>query len=254
MTGTPLSWAPPSYPPTTIENDGDNTSHGASIIHPGSGNPDRLELKSATRNVTSPEDVDQWTNTHLELDFVGIKHDVILQPTGGNFYYGAAVAFSSSTEDQTLTALLPFRAGLGIGPASRLHGYLEIDGNRHEIDSKQSFALFKRQWGNFHNGKGYFALWFYLETGEVLISWSMEPNLDGESKTAFASVWHPNGRHEMLPVGPKSRTSEIEASPETGLKYFNKFFLDLPARDACLFHIHQVGSRRCIGPGPAGAA
>lgn len=60
----------------------------------------------------------------------------------------------------------------------------------------------------------------------------MEPNLDGESKIAFASVCHPNGRHEMLPVGPKSGASDIEASPETGLKYFNKFFLDLPARDA----------------------
>ena len=61
----------------------------------------------------------------------------------------------------------------------------------------------------------------------------MEPNLDGESEIAFASVWHPNGRHEMLPVGPKSRASDIEASPETGLEYFNKFFLYLPARDAC---------------------
>ena len=66
----------------------DNTSHGASIIHPGCGNPDRLELKSATQNITSPEDGDQWTNTHLELDFVVIKLDVTLQPTGSNFYYG----------------------------------------------------------------------------------------------------------------------------------------------------------------------
>lgn len=66
----------------------DLTSRGASILHPGSGNPDRLELKSATQSITSPEGGDQWTNTHLELDFVGIKLDMTIQPTGGNFYYG----------------------------------------------------------------------------------------------------------------------------------------------------------------------
>jgi hypothetical protein len=111
-------------------------------------------------------------------------------------------------------------------------GHIEIDGQQHEIDHEQSYALFERQWGNFHIGKGYYALWFYLESGEVLISWSMEPDLEGASKIAFASVWHPNGWHEMLPVGPESRASDIEASPRTGLKYFNKFFLDLPARNA----------------------
>ncbi|PNP77005.1 hypothetical protein FNYG_09618 [Fusarium nygamai] len=105
-------------------------------------------------------------------------------------------------------------------------------GKEMEIDTEQSYALFERRWGNFHIGKGYYALWFYLETGEVLISWCMEPTPDGVSKIAFASVWHPNGRHEMLPVGPKSRASNISISPRTGLKYFNKFFLDLPSRNA----------------------
>ena len=77
----------------------------------------------------------------------------------------------------------------------------------------------------------------------------MEPNLNGESKIAFASVWHLNGRHEMLPVGPKSQASDIEASPETGLKYFNNFFLDLPARDASFTFNKWVRDGELI-PGP----
>jgi hypothetical protein len=113
-----------------------------------------------------------------------------------------------------------------------LKGALTIDGRSAKIDPAHSYALFERQWGNFHIGRGYYALWFYLETGEVLISWSMEPDLDGMSKTAFASIWHPSGLHEMVPVGPQSRASEITTSPTTGLKYFNYFFLDLPARNA----------------------
>lgn len=52
-------------------------------------------------------------------------------------------------------------------------------------------------------------------------------------KVAFASVWHPNGLHEMIPVGPDTRFSGAHTSPATGLTYFTTFFLDLPARNAC---------------------
>ncbi|KAF5540639.1 hydroxyneurosporene synthase [Fusarium napiforme] len=297
MPTTPMSWAPPEYDPTTIDNDGtfvnrydarktlayvtqdtnnvnnvfmlywittkcgkkyhltsnaglrgsqllgtfislndlqDLTSRGASILHPGSGNPKRLELRSATQNITSPEDGDQWTNTHLDLDFVGIKLDVTLRPTGGNFYYGGGggIQLVNRGPDPDGSTSLAGWSWYWANPTTRLIGKLAVDGKEMEIDTDQSYALFERQWGNFHIGKGYYALWFYLETGEVLISWCMEPTPEGVSKIAFASVWHPNGRHEMLPVGPKSRASDISVSPRTGLKYFNTFFLDLPCRNA----------------------
>ncbi|KAF5230474.1 hypothetical protein FANTH_13824 [Fusarium anthophilum] len=297
MPTTPMSWAPPEYDPTTMDNDGtfvnrydarktlayvtedtnnvnnvfmlywittkcggkyhltsnaglrgsqllgtfislndlqDLTSRGASILHPGSGNPKRLELKSATQNITSPEDGDQWTNTHLDLDFVGIKLDVTLRPTGGNFYYGGGggIQLVNRGPDPDGSTSLAGWSWYWANPTTRLTGKLVIDGKEMEIDTEQSYALFERQWGNFHIGKGYYALWFYLETGEVLISWCMEPSPDGVSKIAFASVWHPNGRHEMLPVGPKGRASDVSVSPRTGLKYFNTFFLDLPSRNS----------------------
>ncbi|KAF5968955.1 hydroxyneurosporene synthase (CrtC) [Fusarium bulbicola] len=212
----------------------DLTSRGASILHPGSGNPKRLELKSATQNITSPEDGDQWTNTHLDLDFIGIKLDVTVRPTGGNFYYGGGggIQLVNRGPDPDSSTSLAGWSWYWANPTTRLTGKLVIDGKEMEIDTEQSYALFERQWGNFHIGKGYYALWFYLETGEVLISWCMEPTPDGVSRIAFASVWHPNGRHEMLPVGPKSRASDVSVSPRTGLKYFNTFFLDLPSRNS----------------------
>jgi hypothetical protein len=111
-------------------------------------------------------------------------------------------------------------------------GTLAIDGKTHKIDTEQSFVFFERQWGNFHIGKGFYILWIYFETGEVLVSLSLEPELDGTSQVAFASIWHPNGIHEMIPVGSNSCAQGISTSPTTGLKYFNEFFLDLPARDA----------------------
>lgn len=36
----------------------------------------------------------------------------------------------------------------------------------------------------------------------------------------------------MIPVGPNSRAGDISTSSKTGVKYFNKFFLDLPAGNA----------------------
>ncbi|KAK7416693.1 hypothetical protein QQX98_005019 [Neonectria punicea] len=57
-------------------------------------------------------------------------------------------------------------------------------------------------------------------------------HLDGRGQVAFASIWHPNGLHEIIPVGPNSRAWDISTSNVTGYKYFNQFFLDLPARKA----------------------
>ncbi|KAF4463963.1 hydroxyneurosporene synthase [Fusarium albosuccineum] len=194
----------------------DLTSRGASILQPGSGNPDRLELKSATQNITSPVDGNQWTNTHLELDLVGIKLDVLLQPTGGNFYYGGGGGIQLTTRgpDPDGSTALPGWSWYWANPTTRLKGYLSIDGTQHEIDPEQSYALFERQWGNFHIGKGYYALWFYLESGEVLISWSMEPDLDGVSEIAFASIWHRTAGMKCCQLAPKAGLLISTSAPE----------------------------------------
>lgn len=36
----------------------------------------------------------------------------------------------------------------------------------------------------------------------------------------------------MIPVGPNSKAEDISTSSKTGVKYFNRFFLDLPTRNA----------------------
>ncbi|CRK41046.1 hypothetical protein BN1723_015846, partial [Verticillium longisporum] len=213
---------------------GNRTARGGSILEPGSGSSDYLNLQSTTQSVVGPTTGDKWTDTCLTLDLVGIKLDVTFRPTGGNFYYGGGggIQLTNRGPDPTYATALPGWSWYWANPTTRLTGTITVDGKSANIDPAQSYALFERQWGNFHIGKGYYALWFYLETGEVLISWNMEPDVNGVSRTAFASVWHPNGLHEMIPVGPESRASEVSTSPATGLKYFNRFFLDLPARDA----------------------
>ena len=96
---------------------------------------------------------------------------------------------------------------------TRINGTISVDGQVEEIDFKESYALFERQWGDFFVGQGYYILWLYLETGEVLISWSMEPDYaTGTSEITFASIWHPNGIHENVPVGSNSIASDITST------------------------------------------
>lgn len=116
----------------------------------------------------------------------------------------------------------------------------------HKVDPKESFALFERQWGNFGIEKGYYLLWLFLETGEVLCSWSLVPELDGIAKIAFASIWRPNGPHEMISVGPNNKAEDISTSSKTGVKYFNKFFLDLPAMNASFTFTKWIREQRSL--------
>ncbi|KAM6530432.1 hypothetical protein FALCPG4_008560 [Fusarium falciforme] len=296
MATNPLSWTPPSYPPTNIENDGtrvnrydcrktlayttDDTNNvnnvymlywivtedgrkyhlnsnagltksmfgtflslndfqtmearGASTLAPAIVEEGLMSRKCDPQSIVSPSHGDQWTGTEMSIDYLGVKLDVIIKPTGGNFYYGGGggiqLAPRGPDPDPALTH--PGWSWYWANPTTRLEGTLTVDGEEHRIDTEKSFALFERQWGNFHIGAGYWALWFYLETGEVVISWGMEPTSDGKVETSFASIWHPNGIHEMIPVGSETRGSDISMSAATGLKYFNHFFIDLPARNA----------------------
>jgi hypothetical protein len=60
----------------------------------------------------------------------------------------------------------------------------------------------------------------------------MEPDYaTGTSEITFASIWHPNGIHENIPVGSNSIASDI-TSTEFGRRYFNHFVLYLPAKNA----------------------
>ncbi|OAL47386.1 hypothetical protein IQ07DRAFT_646338 [Pyrenochaeta sp. DS3sAY3a] len=291
------SWAPPSYPPTTVENDGtlcnrydvretlayvtedlnnvnnvfmlyyittkegkkyhlttnagmrgsqklgsfmslndltEKKSRGSSMLISGDASPQTLSMKSDAQSIISPTDGDKWTGTRHYVEASGVKLKTTLRPTGGNFYYGGmgGVQLMRRGPDPDFSTAIPGWSWYWANPTTRVTGTITVDGIEQEIDTEKSFSLFERQWGNFQCGKGYVALWFFLESGEVVISWCMEPDAEGVSRISFASIWSPNGLHQTLPVGPNSKFTGVHISVETGLQYFTKFFLDLPAIDS----------------------
>lgn len=65
------------------------------------------------------------------------------------------------------------------------------------------------------------------------MSWNIFPDSNGHPESAWASVWHPNGLVEYLPVGEKTSASDVSTSA-SGRQYWNSFVLDLPAINSSL--------------------
>ena len=109
------------------------------------------------------------------------------------------------------------------------------------IDTAQSFGWFERQWGVF-GLSGYYAFWLYLSNGLMIHSWILAPTLEmGYGEPAFATVWHPDGLHEVVAVDPSTRAWDIWTSNFSGKKYFNKFLFDLEAHNTSLYVTQTIG-------------
>lgn len=108
----------------------------------------------------------------------------------------------------------------------RLDGTFEADGETLTIDPNQSFAYFERQWGRFSVARGNYVLWLYFSNGVVMQSWVYAPVSEtGFGNISYATIWHPDGRHDVLELGQDTRAWDKWVSPETGKEYFNKFYI-----------------------------
>lgn len=63
-------------------------ARGASNLSPGTIGTGHMNRKSSIQTIISPTDGDQWTGTEMSIDYLGIKLNATIRPTGGNLYYG----------------------------------------------------------------------------------------------------------------------------------------------------------------------
>jgi hypothetical protein len=120
-------------------------------------------------------------------------------------------------------------------PTLRVDGELTVDGVPVEIDRTESFAFFERQSGTFRIPGGHLGFWLYLSNGIMIHCWTLAPTLEGTlSQRAWATVWHPDGLHEVAEIGPASRALNRWVSSLSGLIYFTDFILDIPTRNSSL--------------------
>lgn len=120
-------------------------------------------------------------------------------------------------------------------PHLKVEGTIKLNDQDVEIDTSNSFGFLERQWGDMQL-RNWYLYWVYLSNGIFLHVWINEPTLEGfnSDSIAIATVWHPNGVHEVLPVDNTTRAWDTTRSPKTGNLYFNEFQLDLSTRNSSI--------------------
>ncbi|KAH7033968.1 hypothetical protein B0J12DRAFT_582451 [Macrophomina phaseolina] len=210
-------------------------STGATVFAPGTGSNETLNFRSAIQNLTSPAGSDNYTNLHLTTDYAGVTLDARITPTGKNLYVGGAGGITITGSGDDYRDVVPGWSWYWGNPTLRLNGTLTVADEALEIDHAQSFGYFERQWGQFGISGGHFALWIYLSNGLMIHTWVVGPTVEHPyGVPAWATVWHSNGVHEVLPVDNTSRAFDIWKSEFSGANYFTKFVLNLSTRNATL--------------------
>ncbi|KAG5657403.1 hypothetical protein KAF25_005967 [Fusarium avenaceum] len=209
-------------------------STGASYMGPGYGSSEALNFRSVPHNVTSPRGSDNFSTIALDTDFAGVKVNTIIHPTGKNMYYGGMGGIVTPGFGDDYTTIPPGWSWYWANPHLQVTGTITLDGKPVSIDTAQSFGLLERQYGPFDvNTKGFYLFWAYLPNGVVVQVWVISPRADGTGPSGMATIWHPNGLHEVSPVDMSStRAWDVSVSKTTKREYFNKFNVALVARNA----------------------
>ncbi|KAL0942735.1 uncharacterized protein CTRU02_200621 [Colletotrichum truncatum] len=221
---------------------------GGTAMAPGVGRDDQVFLQSIPQNFSSPAGGDNYTTLQYSSDFSGVKIDVTFNPTGKNLYVGGSggvtIGPSSFVKDHDdYRRLIPGYSWYWGNPTMRVNGTIEIDGRSEAIDYDNSFAFFERQSGVFGIPGGHLGFWLYLSNGIMIHTWTLAPTTDGTlNERAWATVWHPDGLHEVVEIAGTSRALEKWVSPVTGLNYFSQFRIDMPTRNAS-FQIQQYPAK-----------
>ncbi|EXK78456.1 hypothetical protein FOQG_16865 [Fusarium oxysporum f. sp. raphani 54005] len=233
-----------------VEDLQDLSSTGATVFAPGTGSSEYLNLRSEIQNLTSPRGGDNYTAMHVTSDYAGVKLDVHMTPTGKNLYIGGNGGVTLSSPGNDFRELVPGYSWYWGNPTLRLSGTINIDGKDVEIDHGKSRGYFERQSGEFGISGGHWGYWLYLSNGIFIHGWVVGATVERPYSTpAWATVWHPNGIHEILEVGNTTTATDVWKSPVSGKNYFQNFKLDLPSREAS-FHIHQAIKKSELRPLP----
>ena len=134
------------------------------------------------------------------------------------------------------TGILPFYGGINYEyalPSTKTTGSVVIDGKRYEVDG---VSWFDRQWGQMAPSFWAHMKWSWmgisLDNGERMSLWDI---IDGDKEHAFATLLHPDGRHEIVDVEPLAQgATSIWTSAATGHRYPTHWVVSIPTLKAHL--------------------
>ena len=148
------------------------------------------------------------------------------------------------------TGILPFYGDINYEyalPSMKTDGSVVIDGKRYQVDG---VSWFDRQWGQMAPSFWAHMQWTWmgisLGNGDRISLWDI---IDGDREHAFATMLHPDGRHEVVDVEPVAQgATSIWTSAATGHRYPTHWVVSIPGLKARLRVEPLVREQEVVSP------
>jgi hypothetical protein len=186
-------------------------------------------------------------------------------PSGGLSGHASAMhvtaRFQRINVDLTLAQQGPLLANLGTGilpfygdinyeyalPNMKTTGSVVVDGKPYQV---VGVSWFDRQWGQMAPSFWAHMQWSWmgisLDNGDRISLWDI---IDGDKEHAFATMLHPDGRHEIVNVEPLAKdATSIWKSAETGHRYPTQWVVSIPTLNARLRVEPFVREQEVVSP------
>ncbi len=148
------------------------------------------------------------------------------------------------------TGILPFYGDINYEyalPSMKTVGSVVVDGKRYQVDG---VSWFDRQWGQMAPSFWAHMKWSWmgisLDNGDRISLWDI---IDGEKEHAFATLLHPDGRHEIVDVEPLAQgATSIWTSAASGHRYPTHWVVSIPTLKARLGVEPWVREQEVVSP------
>jgi predicted secreted hydrolase len=148
------------------------------------------------------------------------------------------------------TGILPFYGEINYEyalPNMKTVGSVVVDGKHYQVEG---VSWFDRQWGQMAQSFWAHMKWSWmgicLDNGDRISLWDI---IDGDKEHAFATLLHPDGRHEIVDVEPLAQgATSIWPSAATGHRYPTHWVVSIPTLKARLRVEPLVREQELVSP------
>jgi predicted secreted hydrolase len=148
------------------------------------------------------------------------------------------------------TGILPFYGEINYEyalPNMKTVGSVVVDGKHYQVDG---VSWFDRQWGQMAQSFWAHMKWSWmgicLDNGDRISLWDI---IDGDKEHAFATLLHPDGRHEIVDVEPLALgATNIWISAASGHRYPTHWVVSIPTLKARLYVEPLVREQELVSP------
>src|ERR1700737_4025574 len=219
-----------------------------SVLDPVSGKSIAEE-----RDYKDSETTFSTTSLDVQTPVGGVSGDASAMHVTGRFQrinVDLTLAHQGPLLANLATGVLPFYRDINYEyalPNKKTGGSVVVDGKHYQVDG---VSWFDRQWGQMAPSFWTHMKWSWmgicLDNGDRISLWDI---IDGDKEHAFATLVHPDGRHQIVDVEPLAKgATSIWKSAATGKRYPTHWVVSIPMLNARLLVEPLVREQELVSP------